>query len=321
MFTWDGFLVSARADQPTLLALDILIYLYNKSYLVKGSELSETFNLSLRSIRRIINQLRDLGYDIEAVAGNMGGYRLTRSSLILPIRLSAVEQNHWQIISDTIKSSDVSNKYGILKTLDIIGLQAQLEGNYATSIYVTQKLNDNVHNKVDKIQAVIHKAMKEKRRILMQYNSFEWREFRPQQFQIFNHVLYIKGYLNNERDSFRTLRLSRFKDATLSDKKYSFNEHFEYDNDKSAFSKSIFKRYDVEFKVTKDQHDILDYVYGDHQSIYEESDHYRLCFEMEGDQMIKQLAYQFNVNAELIKPEHLKIELDAELEFMLRRHL
>ena len=84
------------------------------------------------------------------------------------------------------------------------------------------------------------------------------------------------------------------------------------------FSKSIFKRYDVEFKVTKDQHDILDYVYGDHQSIYEESDHYRLCFEMEGDQMIKQLAYQFNVNAELIKPEHLKIELDAELEFMLR---
>ena len=32
-----------RADQPTLLALDILIYLYNKSYLVKGSELSETF--------------------------------------------------------------------------------------------------------------------------------------------------------------------------------------------------------------------------------------------------------------------------------------
>ena len=82
------------------------------------------------------------------------------SKLILPIRLW--NKNHWQIISDTIKSSDVSNKYGILKTLDIIGLQAQLEGNYATSIYVTQKLNDNVHNKVDKIQAVIHKAMKEK---------------------------------------------------------------------------------------------------------------------------------------------------------------
>lgn len=300
--------------------LNILTYLYNRQYLVKGSELSEHFKLSSRSIRRIISELRSIGYNIESISGPNGGYKLNKSNVILPVRLSEVERNHWQTIENTILSSDINQKDEVLNTLKIISIQSQLSTNYVPEVYVTKQLNANLKSKMEKFHQTLTDAMQNKQRVQIIYNNGPKREFRPQQFQIFNSVAYIKGYYDSSSDSFRTLRLSRFNDIQLINKKYSFNENFEIDNDNSAFSKNIYAQYNVVLKIYPGMHDILDYVYGDNQSITKYPDYSLLKFSMSGDQMIKQLVYSFGVNCEIIEPLIVRDAIKQELNEISGRY-
>ncbi|MFD9478749.1 MULTISPECIES: helix-turn-helix transcriptional regulator [Streptomyces] len=50
-----------------------------------AEELAERLGVSLRTVRRDIDTLRDLGYEIEAVRGVGGGYRLGRATRLPPV--------------------------------------------------------------------------------------------------------------------------------------------------------------------------------------------------------------------------------------------
>lgn len=301
-----------------MLTINILSYLYNKNYLVKGKELSEQFNLTSRSIRRIISDLRDIGYDIESISGPQGGYRLNRSNIILPVRLSDEEKDHWQTIENTVSSSDISNKEEVLKTLSVISIQSQLQASYTPDIYTTRILLPERKKQIDHVHRVLNEAMTLKQRVEIKYQShnnnkeLEWREFRPQQFQIFNHIQYIKGYYDSTSSSFRTLRLSRFVDIRLIKKKYSFNENFERDNNDSAFSQNVYKSYPVKLKIYKGPHDLLDYQYGENQSVEEFDDHYIMRFDLAGDRIIINLVQTLGINCELLEPESIRKQIKEE---------
>lgn len=305
-----------------ILTINILSYLYNKNYLVKGSELAKEFNLSSRSIRRIVSDLRDLGYDIESISGPHGGYRLNKSNIILPVRLSDLEKEHWQTIENTISSSDISNKDDVLKTLNIISIQSQLESTYTPEIYTTRALLASKIKQIDNIHKTLNEAMIQKRRVEIKYQSqsntsdIKWREFRPQQFQIFNNIHYIKGYYDTSSDSFRTLRLSRFLDIRLINKKYSFNENFTKDNNNSAFSKNVYKTYPVKLKITKGNHDLLDYQYGDNQKVDEFSDHYIMTFDLAGDKIIVNLVQSLGIFVELLEPKNIRDIIKEEYRLL-----
>lgn len=303
-----------------MLTINILSYLYNKNYLVKGKELSERFNLSPRSIRRIVSDLRDIGYDIESVSGPHGGYRLNRSNIILPVRLSDAEKDHWQTIENTVSSSDISNKADVLKTLNIISIQSQLQASYTPDIYTTRVLLPERKKHIDHVHRTLNEAMTLKQRVEIKYQShnnnkeLEWREFRPQQFQIFNHIQYIKGYYDSDSNSFRTLRLSRFVDIRIIKKKYSFNENFEKDNNDSAFSQNVYKTYPVTLKIYKGPHDLLDYQYGENQKVTEFDDHYIMNFDLAGDRIIINLVQTLGVNCELLEPISIRKMIKEEYE-------
>lgn len=316
-FTLVGFLASAKMNNSQFeLNLNILVYIYNRSYLIKADELSETFDLSKRSIRRIISNLRMIGYNIESIPGPNGGYRLDKSKIILPVKLSDLEMSHWQTIENTIKSADISNKEAVLKTMNIISIQSQLNSNYLADVYVTKSLSQSKQALIERVEKTMNQAMNLMQRVEIKYNGSDWREFRPQQFQIFNSIAYIKGYYSLESNSFRTLRLSRFDDIRVIDKKYSFNDNFALDNDSSAFSKNIYEKYSLMIKVFKGSHDLLDYVYGQNQVIEEYADHYLLKFEMSGDQLIVDLIISFQEHAILLEPQALRMKVIEKLDRM-----
>jgi predicted DNA-binding transcriptional regulator YafY len=52
-----------------------------------GSELARRLGVSLRTVRRDVDRLRDLGYPIEATMGPAGGYRLVAGSAMPPLLL------------------------------------------------------------------------------------------------------------------------------------------------------------------------------------------------------------------------------------------
>jgi predicted DNA-binding transcriptional regulator YafY len=52
-----------------------------------GGELSERLEVSARTLRRDVDRLRDLGYDVDAVRGVAGGYQLRAGSSLPPLLL------------------------------------------------------------------------------------------------------------------------------------------------------------------------------------------------------------------------------------------
>src|SRR5690242_9280802 len=56
-----------------------------------GAELRERLEVSDRTLRRDIDDLRDLGYGIDATRGRGGGYRLGPGASVPPLTLSADE--------------------------------------------------------------------------------------------------------------------------------------------------------------------------------------------------------------------------------------
>lgn len=310
------------------LSIELLIFLYARSHYVKADVLSEEFGLSNRSIRRLISDLRDVGYNIISSSGPYGGYKLERSNIILPISITDNHRQAWQSIENTIKGSDLANKDLTLELLSIIGIQSQLGSYLNTEIYSTKSLLTNVKANIEEVYKTLMFAINNKQRVEIKYKSLNkndnkliYKEFRPQQFQFFNHTMYIKGYYDNSSDSFRTLRLSRFKDIRIINKKYSFNENFDKDNEKSAFSEAVYKLYPVELKIEKGNHDLLDYEYGENQVITEYDDHYILNFDLAGDLLIKELVLSMGVYCEIIKPQFIRNSIINDLNKIHKKYL
>src|ERR1700736_4781238 len=57
----------------------------------QGDELAERLEVSLRTIRRDIERLRQLGYPVESLTGPAGGYRLRAGSAMPPLLLDDEE--------------------------------------------------------------------------------------------------------------------------------------------------------------------------------------------------------------------------------------
>jgi predicted DNA-binding transcriptional regulator YafY len=56
-----------------------------------GSELARRLGVSLRTVRRDVDRLRDLGYPVEATMGALGGYRLVAGTAMPPLLLDDEE--------------------------------------------------------------------------------------------------------------------------------------------------------------------------------------------------------------------------------------
>lgn len=56
-----------------------------------ASELAEHMGVTVRTVRRDVRRLRDLGYRIDSVSGALGGYRLEAGALMPPLLLSDEE--------------------------------------------------------------------------------------------------------------------------------------------------------------------------------------------------------------------------------------
>ncbi|NLC54401.1 MAG: WYL domain-containing protein [Erysipelothrix sp.] len=309
------------------LSYEILIFLYSKNYFTKAEELSEKFNLSNRSIRRIISDLRDLGYDIISQSGQYGGYKLNRSNIILPVTMTNLHKQAWLDIETTVKGSDLVNKDNALQLLDIIGLQSQLKTSIDTQVFSTKKLLDNVKAKIEAVYETLTFAINNKQRVEIKYKSLNkkpqkttWQEFRPESFQVFNGTIYVKGYYDTTSESFRTLRLSRFEAIRLINKKYSFNDNFNEDNDNSAFSRSIYKLYHVVLKIDKGNHDLMDFKYGENQINQEFLDHFILEFDLAGDLLIKELVFSMGAYCRLLEPTSIREDIKKELKAMISKY-
>lgn len=82
--------MEADRDDPTGRALALLSCFTSRA-LWTGPELAARLGITTRTLRRDVERLRGLGYDIEAAPGTAGGYRLHAGAAVPPLFLDADE--------------------------------------------------------------------------------------------------------------------------------------------------------------------------------------------------------------------------------------
>ncbi|MFN7151257.1 MAG: helix-turn-helix transcriptional regulator [Microthrixaceae bacterium] len=82
--------MTERSSDPTARALQLLSLLQIHRFW-PGTELAERLGVSARTLRRDVERLRDLGYDVDATPGVAGGYRLAAGATLPPLLLDDEE--------------------------------------------------------------------------------------------------------------------------------------------------------------------------------------------------------------------------------------
>jgi predicted DNA-binding transcriptional regulator YafY len=82
--------MAETADDPTGRALTLLARLTSRPHW-SGGELAGHLGVTTRTVRRDIERLRRLGYDIDASPGTDGGYRLRAGAAVAPVFLDGEE--------------------------------------------------------------------------------------------------------------------------------------------------------------------------------------------------------------------------------------
>lgn len=300
--------------------LEVLAHLYYSSSYVKNHSISEKLGINSRSVRRIIEELRQLGYNIEAKMGKDGGYKLLKGNLFLPIIIEEKYRLAWNELVTHIQSSkNLANYDTIMSLIEVMSLNSQQDTNINYSFFDTFQLNPNIRQRINYTHLVFDEAIKSQKRVIVVYedakgNVSDEREFIPYKLQIYNRSYYIKGHYHNEK-RLRTLRLSRFIKVVLTNKKFII-ENLE-DNDHSIpFSSEIFKRIEVKLKVHKNRNDLKDYIYGDNQEITNEGDYFILSCTMHGDYVVKNFVLSIGKDIEVLEPKWLRDEVYKEINAM-----
>jgi predicted DNA-binding transcriptional regulator YafY len=77
-------------DDPTGRALALLSCLTGRPHW-SGAELAARLGVTTRTVRRDVERIRRLGYEVDAAAGTEGGYRLRAGAVVPPLFLDADE--------------------------------------------------------------------------------------------------------------------------------------------------------------------------------------------------------------------------------------
>lgn len=82
--------MAERSSDPTARTLQLLSLLQIHRFW-PGTELADRLGVSARTLRRDVERLRDLGYDVDATPGVAGGYRLAAGATLPPLLLDDEE--------------------------------------------------------------------------------------------------------------------------------------------------------------------------------------------------------------------------------------
>ncbi len=288
----------------------LLARLYSSKRLLKGSEIAEFLGINERAVRRLIEELRQLGYEISAQPGIYGGYRLEQYNLFLPPIIAAEYQVAWQELFTYLSSSqDLSNYELIMQLLATVNwFNANPPADYYTT-YQGFQLQPAVLNQLRANQALIKTALDQRHLIIFKYQANKKQPAReielvPYGLIIYQQALYVKGhYPKDER--LRTFRLSRMRDLRLSHKFYVPVAEFELPA-AQPFSPEVLKPINIKLKLDYSQYDLKDYQLGANQHISEAADYFILEVTMLGQAAIIKFVLGLGAQVEVLEPDWLK---------------
>jgi len=182
-----------------------------------GTELAGRLGVGLRTVRRDIDRLRDLGYPVDATPGVAGGYRLGTGAALPPLLLDDEEAVAVAISLHTAAAGSVAgleetSLRALTKLQQMLPsrLRRTVTALHATAVPLTGSPRDTVD--ADVLTAVAA-ACRDQRRLRFGYPSGDRvtsRHVEPHRLVHTTRRWYLVAW-DTERDDWRTYRLDRVR--------------------------------------------------------------------------------------------------------------
>ena len=182
-----------------------------------GAELQERLEVSARTLRRDIDDLRELGYGIEATRGRHGGYRLGAGAAVPPLTLSVDES---VAIAVGLRAAATGVVTGIEEASARALAKLEQSLSAATRRQIVEVEQAMVplstrHDDVDvSVVTTIATAIAERRRMQVDYTRHDAEEVRrvvePHRVVHTAERWYLVAW-DPEREAWRTLRVDRMR--------------------------------------------------------------------------------------------------------------
>jgi predicted DNA-binding transcriptional regulator YafY len=184
-----------------------------------GGELAGRLGVSLRTIRRDVERLRELGYPVKATMGATGGYRLVAGKAMPPLLLDDEEAVAIAVGLRTAAGHAVAGieeaSVRALAKLEQV-LPAKLRHRVAALGAVTEPLLTWSRSTVEPERlTTLAAAITNRERLRFTYRRHDGaaseRRVDPYRLVSAGHRWYLVGY-DNDRDDWRTFRVDRISD-------------------------------------------------------------------------------------------------------------
>lgn len=184
-----------------------------------GAELADRLGVGLRTVRRDIDRLRDLGYPVDAAPGAAGGYRLGVGAALPPLLLDDEEAVAVAISLRTAATGSVAgleetSLRALTKLQQMLPsrLRHRISAFHATTIPLTGP--GAARDAVDPgLLAGIAAACRDQRRLRLRYpgrDSVTMRNVEPHHLVHTTRRWYLLAW-DTDRDDWRTFRIDRIQ--------------------------------------------------------------------------------------------------------------
>lgn len=211
----DGFMAETSSRTLRLLSL-----LQTHRYWI-GVDLADRLGISLRTLRRDIDRLRDLGYPVRSDRGVGGGYQLAPGASLPPLALDdeeAVALAVGLLTAAQTSLADVAENSvrALAKVIQVMPprLRRQVEALDAATVSTGTPWNSTVDSH---LLVTVARACRDNERLAFAYTAADHtdtgRRTEPRQLVSLDRRWYLVAY-DLDRTAWRTFRLDRMHDVT-----------------------------------------------------------------------------------------------------------
>ena len=181
----------------------------------RGTELAERLGVGLRTVRRDVGRLRDLGYPVDATPGAVGGYRLGVGAALPPLLLDDEEAVAVAISLHTAAAGSVAGlEETSLRALTKIQQMLPSRLRHRISAFHATTIPLPGPDTVDpELLTAIAAACRDQRRLRLRYSSREGattRDVEPHRLVHTPRRWYLLAW-DTDRCDWRTFRLDRIE--------------------------------------------------------------------------------------------------------------
>lgn len=200
-------------------ALQLLSLLQTHRYWA-GSELAERLEVSLRTLRRDVDRLRELGYPVEAQRGVEGGYQLAPGASLPPLVLDdeeavALAVGLMAAAQSSVAGTAESSMRALAKVVQVMPARLRRQAE-AMQAMIEPTPGQGLETSVDpRALTAIAQACRDSERLRFDYTAArgaqQRRHVEPHRMVSLGRRWYLVAY-DLERHDWRTFRLDRLGD-------------------------------------------------------------------------------------------------------------